>query len=111
MLWNDTEKDIYFCDFECCNIGHPANDVGYFLVMWSQKMRDMYKDRFLARYHSNIIASGKLSADEFTLEQLEIDALNYGYARFGCIYILLGLIKLNDPWAKESAYMVFENFI
>lgn len=54
-------------------------------------MRQKFFKRFLARYHSNVIASGKVKPEEFTLEKLERDVIDYGCSRFGCIYLLLSL--------------------
>lgn len=107
MLWSNTTSEINIIDFEMSDIGNPAMDLGYFIVMCGKKVRDKFMDRFLERYHEKIIASGKADPSEFTIEYLKRDVIRMAVARMSFIQLAFAYWPTGE---KEFINEICTNF-
>lgn len=111
MMFNTNDQKMYFIDFECIAFGHPATDLGYFMVQLSPSMRNKFFDGFLARYIGNLEASGKVAPGEFTVEGLKKDCIMFGNAKYAFLYTCFCFMPFPDPQIIKNFLQIYEDFL
>ena len=67
-----------------------------------RKMRKEHGDNFLQKYHSLMIASGKVTPSEFTLAKFKQDVIANGTARWAFLFVCLASFPVPDPDVIEA---------
>lgn len=66
-------------------------------------------DRFLERYHSKIVASGKVKAEEWPYKEFKAEVIDYIAAKWSCLWLLLPLLPDKDM--AEMVFLCYEQFV
>ena len=73
MVWNKASQKTTLLDYEFLQFGNGILDVCYFLLTTNLTIRTRFEDKFLARYHEKMVASGKVDPAVYTLEKVKKD--------------------------------------
>ena len=102
MMWDKSAQKGYLLDYEYMAIGPAVMDLAYFMVFAGKKVRNNFEEKFLARYHESLIASGKVDPVKNTLEKLKADYRKYFVSRAGYIAMAIVAFLPADDGARVS---------
>lgn len=110
MLWSKTKKQVNLIDFEFADIGHPAIDLGYFLIICGKEIREKYGESFMKRYWKALIKSGKVTKEEWPYEQMKLDIVAFGGNRLAFVELCYSYWGSNDQVYSDQIIGSFDQW-
>jgi thiamine kinase-like enzyme len=100
MMWKPSTSQLYILDWEMVGVGNGPQEISQYLISHANPAyRREHEDHFIKVYYDALIAGGKLTSDDFSIEQCKQEYVNGGVARWVWFLALLAII-CPDPMVQ-----------